>query len=137
MSYWLAVGPVENWKISLERGVWGLPATYLRSWEKVQAGDIVVFYATVPARGVIGCGVVTSIKRQREPIWPEEVEIDSALWPLRLYFQSKAYLAPEHWEAKAIHLPGQVPVRRAFQLLGDEFAKELLLALDQLAQSHP
>lgn len=137
MSYWLAVGPVENWKISLEREVWGLPATYLRSWEKVQAEDIIVFYATVPARGVIGYGVVTSIKRQREPIWPEEVEIESALWPLRLYFQSKVCLALEQWEVKSIRPPSQIPLRRAFQRLRDESARKLLLALDQLAQSHP
>jgi len=137
MLYWLAVGPVENWKISLERGVWGLSVTYLHSWERVQAGDIILFYATLPARGVIGYGVVTSIKRQREPIWPEEVEIDYALWPLRLYFQSKVCLPLEQWQVKSIRLPSQIPLRRAFQQLRDESARKLLLALDQLAQSYP
>jgi predicted RNA-binding protein len=40
-SYWALSGTPGNWKITLERGVWGVSENARGLWAKVQPGDIV------------------------------------------------------------------------------------------------
>jgi predicted RNA-binding protein len=49
-SYWTLSGTLENWKVALEKGVWGVSERARGLWAKVQPGDIVVFYAKGAAR---------------------------------------------------------------------------------------
>ena len=81
--YWTLSGTLENWRIGLERGVWGVSERAKPLWEKVEKGDIVVFYATHNV-GVLGYGVVVEKFESREPLWPEEVRQGRALWPYRI-----------------------------------------------------
>jgi len=101
MKYWLAVGTQENWKIAFDFGnTWGLkakgpPAT---AWQQVEMGDILLFYAVSPVRGVIGYGAVKQKLKQDQPLWPEEVQVGEVIWPLRLVFEVKYCLPPDRWE---------------------------------------
>ena len=130
-KYWLAVGPAQNWKIGLEQKVWGLPSKYFGIWQKVQPQDIVLFYSMVPIKGVIGYGIIVGKRTFGQPLWCEEVEIESSLWPLRLYFKSVVHLNHGSWLEKNIRLQNRIPVRRALQQLPSDVAKELLSRLQQ------
>jgi len=130
-KYWLAVGPAQNWKIGLEQKVWGLPSKYFGIWQKIQPQDIVLFYSMVPIKGVIGYGIIVGKRTFGQPLWCEEVEIESSLWPLRLYFKSVAHLHHGSWLEKNIRLQNRIPVRRALQQLPSDVAEELLSRLQQ------
>ena len=55
MAFWLAIGPVENWERALEaEGLWGVRERYQTTWNKVNKGDTLIFYAMKPVKGVIG-----------------------------------------------------------------------------------
>jgi hypothetical protein len=131
MNNWLAVGPPENWEIALKQGnIWGIPSRYEKLWVSIAKGDLLFFYATHPAKGVIGYGKIISTFRENKPLWPQEKEEGRSLWPLRIKFEIVSCLPIEEWPQKAIRLSRQrVMLRRAFQRLKDEVAKEIEQAL--------
>jgi len=116
----------------VELSVWGLSASHKKSWEALIHGDTIFLYATVPVKGVIGYGTVIGKKIQERPIWEEEREIDSALWPLHIYFEIRACLPPDNWETNSIRVPKNIPLRRAIQRLKDEIAEELVVTFKKL-----
>jgi predicted RNA-binding protein len=81
-SYWVLSGTLENWRVALEKGVWGVGERARGLWARVQPGDIVVFYAT--RAGVLGYGVVEGKFEGSEPLWPREREEGKVVWPYRL-----------------------------------------------------
>ena len=83
MRYWLLSGIPENWEIALKKGVWGVSEKARPLWEKVQPGDVVVFYATRKT-GILGYGKVVEKYVDHTPLWPEEVKEGKAKWPYRL-----------------------------------------------------
>jgi EVE domain len=75
MKYWLAVGTPQNWKTAFDLGnTWGLKSKgpQATNWKQVQIGDILIFYAVSPVKGIIGYGVVQQKLKQNTPLWPEE-----------------------------------------------------------------
>jgi hypothetical protein len=126
MNYWLVVGSIENWKIGLGKHVWGLPLNSQNKWQKLDEGDVILSYVTRPVRGIVGYGLIISKKIEIKAIFPDEKEIESALYPLRIYFETKTYLPFHSWEAKGIRLNNTTPPRHALQKLNAEYAKMLL-----------
>lgn len=126
MNYWMAIGPEENWKIGLKRKIWGLPSRYKKQWQLIEPGDVVFLYITAPIRGIVGYGTMRTKEVREEAIWPEEKQIESALWPLHIAFETDFCLETKDWEEKAISISGRTSVRRAFQRINVELAKELL-----------
>ena len=86
-SYWTLSGTPENWRVALEKGVWGVSERARALWSKVQPGDIVVFYAT--GTGVIGYGTVEGKFESDEPLWPEEKAEGKVIWPYRLKIKAE------------------------------------------------
>jgi len=43
------------------------------NWKQVNIGDILIFYAVSPVKGIIGYGVVQQKLKQDTPLWPEEM----------------------------------------------------------------
>jgi len=81
-SYWTLSGTLENWRVALEKGVWGVSERAKGLWAKVQPGDIAAFYAA--GAGVIGYGTVEGKFESSEPLWPKEKEEGKVIWPYRL-----------------------------------------------------
>lgn len=81
-NYWTLSGTLENWVVGLVEGVWGAGERARALWEKVQSGDVVVFYAVKV--GVLGYGVVEYKFTSDELLWPDEVRERKAIWPYRL-----------------------------------------------------
>ncbi|MCC6003574.1 MAG: EVE domain-containing protein [Thermofilum sp.] len=94
MNYWTLVGTLDNWKIGIERGIWGVRERARPLWGKVQPGDKVVFYAV--KTGVLGYGTVEGKFESRELLWPEEKEKGEPIWPMRLKIRvEKVYREPK------------------------------------------
>ena len=102
IQYWLVVGSSENWKISFENGsLWGLkPFREMEAmWNLLQEGDGLLYYVSGDAKGIVGCGNVTTKFRQTNPIWPEEISTNSVIWPLRFEFSTEYCLPDSLWKS--------------------------------------
>ena len=132
-NWWLAVGRPGHWQIAFEHGnIWGLKATtrQIALWERLSQGDHVLFYATSPVSGVIGCGVVRTKFRQDRPLWPQEVKEDKVIWPYRFEFDVEYCLPQDRWKThKIVSDNVRAIVRGGFQAIGEESAKEIVKAL--------
>ena len=73
MPYWVLSGTPENWRIGLEKKIWGMNEKARGWWERIQPGDIVLFYATGNT-GFLGEGIVLEKFIDETPLWPEEKE---------------------------------------------------------------
>ncbi len=129
-SWWLAVGPPEQWQIAFEHGsTWGLRASakHTAIWESLSEGDGVLFYATLPVGGVIGYGTVSRKFRQTTPLWPSEVKEGKAIWPNRFEFDVKYLLPQDRWEThKTISDYLKAIVQSGFQLISSEIANRIV-----------
>src|SRR5437870_3811498 len=102
-NYWMAVGSVRNWNEAFRLGnIWGLEPKRLNLWERVEPGDMLLFYAMRPVAGVIGYGTIKTKFRQTQPLWPEEIAAGKVLWPLRFELDVGYCVPPDQWEVGRI-----------------------------------
>ena len=99
MDNWLAIGPAENWKIGMKKKIWAVSPAQSKTWEKVETGDRVFFYATAPVKGIIGYGNVARTKVSETSFWPQEKEKGHTLWPFRIEFSEVTVIAASDWES--------------------------------------
>ncbi len=119
MPYWLLSGSPENWEVALEKKVWGVSERAKGLWNKVQLGDIVVFYATRKT-GILGYGVVIDKYVDETPLWPEEKKAGKALWPYRIKIQiKKLYSQPKP-------KPKNQPAAFAINKMDEETFREII-----------
>lgn len=104
MQLWILTGNEENWQTALNSGnVWGVREGSLVSrWKKLLKGDLLLFYAKSPVKGLIGVGKVESKFKQDRPLWPDEVREKRVIYPYRFDFQILSVLSPDKWKTEAI-----------------------------------
>jgi len=102
---WILTGNEENWEIAVRDKVWGVkegrPKSY---WDKLEKGDLLLFYAKSPIGGLIGLGLVDSKFKQDKPLWPDEIREKRVIYPYRFGFNIIYYL-PDSWQEKNIFCP--------------------------------
>jgi hypothetical protein len=124
MAFWLTIGPVHNWERALERReVWGVRERYQATWDRMRKGDILLFYAMKPIKGIIGYGTIRSKAREADPFWAEEVAEGKALWPLRLHMEKVFCLPRNKWETN------KITIQRALQNMKENVAQGLIRQL--------
>ena len=130
MKYWLAVGTPQNWKTAFDlANTWGLKSKgpQAANWKQVEIGDILIFYAVSPVKGIIGYGVVQQKLKQDTPLWPEEIAKHEVIWPLRLIFEVRYCLSPDRWaEDKVINDPVSFRAKMGFREISKTLATEVL-----------
>jgi len=130
MKYWLAVGTPQNWKTAFDLGnTWGLKSKgpQAANWKQVEIGDILIFYAVSPVKGIIGYGVVQQKLKQDTPLWPEEMTKNEVIWPLRLIFEVRYCLSPDRWTGdKVINDRVSFRAKMGFREIGENLATEVL-----------
>ena len=101
---WILTGNEENWETALNNGnIWGVrEGGLVNRWKKLQKGDILLFYAKSPVKGIIGIGKLESKFKQDRPLWPDEVREKKVIYPYRFDFQILGVLNPEKWHIDAI-----------------------------------
>src|SRR3990172_3780838 len=139
MKYWLAVGTPQNWKIAFDLGnTWGLKnkGPQAANWRQVQIGDVLIFYAVSPVKGVIGYGVVQQKLKQDTPLWPDETAKKEVIWPLRLIFEVRSCLSPDRWlEDKVVNDRVNFRAKMGFRPVREGLAAEVLAPFQALATS--
>jgi hypothetical protein len=139
MKYWLAVGTPRNWKTAFDLGnTWGLKRKGLQAtgWKQVQIGDVLIFYAVSPVKGIIGYGVVQQKLKQDTPLWPEETAKEEVIWPLRLIFEVRSCLSPDRWlEDKVVNDRVSFRAKMGFRLVREDLATEVLAPFQATATS--
>jgi hypothetical protein len=99
---WVAVGDEANWERGFENGIWGLQPNLEHHWNRIQPGDLVLFYCVKPVKGFVGAGVIRSKFRQTEPYWKEELQSNQVIWPFRFEFDITHLLPLGRWQSQAI-----------------------------------
>ncbi len=130
MGYWLAVGPVENWKIGVKEKIWAVSPSSSKRWEQIKKGDMVFFYATTPVKGLIGTGIVARTDFSESPFWPQEKQRGESLWPYRILFERLKVLPHTDWKTKR-YSPDRrgIVFQVAFQPISEDRAKQWLAAM--------
>ena len=139
MKYWVAVGTPQNWETAFNLGnTWGLKdkGPQAMGWKQVQIGDVLLFYAVSPVKGIIGYGVVQQKLKQDTPLWPEESFKQEVIWPLRLIFEVRSCLSPDRWlEDKVVNDRVSFRAKMGFREIREDLAKEVLAPFQPLAAS--
>ena len=133
-NYWLAVGSSENWKTAfIYRNIWGLKQTQRHLWDELYENDVVFFYATQPASGVIRYGLLKTKFFQDQPLWPQEMEEKRVIWPLRFELDVEKCLPYDEWTKSRITSEDlKKRTRSGFQLLNESIAKWLISQLQSI-----
>lgn len=129
MAYWLAIGPEQNLRLGLGKKIWGISECYHNIWGKVAEHDVIIFYATMPIKGIIGYGKVLSKTKEYQPLWEQEVKKGAALWPLRIKFAGLHLLPQSKWSSTKLPLPpisAGITRQRSLQRLKDNLAKDII-----------
>lgn len=130
MDYWIAIGPVKNWQHSMRKGLlWGVTARYRSTWKWVEEGDIVLFYAMAPVKGLVGYGIVAGKKETEAQFWPDEIAEKRSIWPLQLAMRDAVVLPETRWQSDQIRiLPGTkgFAFQRALQRVQHEVAERMV-----------
>ncbi|MBL7165611.1 MAG: EVE domain-containing protein [Dehalococcoidales bacterium] len=125
-NYWLAVGSRRNWETALAHGnIWGLKDTQRHMWERIQKGDVLLFYSTRPVGGIIGHGVVQTTFRQNRPLWPDERRKGTVIWPLRIEFDVLFCWPPDRWVMDRL-VSSDIWPRAGFQMLNADIGNSLV-----------
>lgn len=135
-DYWLAVGSPYNWKTAFEhKSIWGLKQTQRHLWDRLNAGDVLLFYVTNPVGGVVGYGTVGTKFRQDQPLWPQEVREGKVIWPLRFEFNVVHCPPQDEWEALRV-TSGELFPRAGFQALDPATAQRLISKFASLPREY-
>ena len=118
-QYWLVVGSPKNWQVAFENGnLWGLKEfREMKSlWNLLEEGDKLLFYVSGKINGIVGIGKVVTKIRQTNPLWPDEIQQGSVLWPLRFEFEVEYCLNPTAWKTNCYrNVDIQLIARMVFQ----------------------
>lgn len=139
-SAWVAVGDQMNWERGLENGIWGIVPALKRSWDKLAAGDLILFYCKAPVSRFFGAGILRGKFKQTVPLWKEELQAKEVIWPYRFEFDIIHLLGVNKWPKEGIAnkgfnfpvLGGLNPVKdaakaiRLVEFLGTKARPELL-----------
>lgn len=130
MNLWILTGNEENWETAFNSGnIWGVrEGGLVHRWKKLQKGDLLLFYAKSPSKGIIGIGKVESKFKQDRPLWPDEIRAKNVIYPYRFDFQVLAVLSPEKWRVEAVSIADlSLSIQAGVNSISNiEVAKELL-----------
>lgn len=136
MHYWLVVGKPKNWDTAFTHSnIWGLKKSQRHLWEDLNEDDVVLFYATSPVKGIIGHGIVRTRFKQDKPLWPQEINENRVVWPLRFEFDVVYCLPRDRWlDSKVFPEALRPRLRSGFQSIEAELAQELILSIDRASE---
>ena len=106
MQVWISVGKIENWETAISGNVWGVKESQKNLWDKLQRGDLLLFYTTSPVSGIIGIAKIENKIKQDKPLWPEELKKNQVIWPYRFDFKVEFVLPRMDWKSKKVGTAG-------------------------------
>lgn len=83
-----ATGPPDHWLTTLNTGIWGFTSDNESSWDRLSAGDLILFHSTGSDThdgnwdsGIVGYGVAGTKRTKEYPLWRSEVEAGENAFP--------------------------------------------------------
>lgn len=135
MKYWFAIGRRENWIFSFNHGnVWGFAGRYKYVWDKMAVGDIMLCYATIPVKGVIGYCRIREKNIGKGKFFPDEIKTNTISWPLRIVVEQIKIIPRERWEASKVTIERKsekLTLQRGIQGIGEENAERIIGEVDR------
>jgi len=101
---WILVGNEENWETALQDSIWGAKKNLKNRWDKLEKGDILVFYISRPVSGVVGFGRVETKFKQNKPLWKDEIRANKVIYPFRFEFKIDYALPMVDWRDRCINI---------------------------------
>jgi predicted RNA-binding protein with PUA-like domain len=134
MQVWISTGTAENWETAIPGSIWGVVEGLKNRWEKLQKGDLLLFYATSPISGIIGIAKIENKFKQDKPLWAEELKKNQVIWPYRYDFKVEFVLPRMDWESRKVSTAGlKVSIMAGLNPVKDkETTKLLLQKMDQI-----
>lgn len=135
-NYWLVVGSLHNWRTAFEqKNIWGLKQRQRHLWERLNEGDVLLFYVTSPVSGIIGHGSVGAKFFQDRPLWPQEIKERKVIWPWRFEFNVERCLPLDKWQTFKVTSRELFP-RGGFQTLDRGMARQLVSKFASLPKEY-
>ena len=136
MNNWLVIGIKENWITTLSQPIpiWGLKHRYFQTFQYIQVGDILWLYATSPVKGIIGIGEVKEkYIDYKTQIWPQEIDENHVIWPLRFRMHILKMLPLGQWEQYCIKI-NDFPInwQQGFQQIPNKYITELFKRSEEI-----
>ena len=85
--YFILVGDMDAWNISLQINTWGFSERSRGNWNTLEEGDYVAFYVTAPLKKIIGFGIITRKFINDALLWSDEKLFDRSIWKYRIQFR--------------------------------------------------
>lgn len=128
MQVWISTGKPENWETAISGNIWGVNESLRHTWEKLQKGDLLFFYATKPIKGIIGVARIENKFKQDRPLWAQELKENKVIWPYRFDFKVEFLLPRLNWESRQVGTVGlKVKIIAGLSPIKDKEAVKLLL----------
>ena len=136
MNTWVLPSAPQNWRFSLTHtpAIWGLKPGKMNQayFEKLEPGDLLIFYVTDPVQGFVGFGTLSEKYIDREtPYWPDEKLPNTVIYPLRFRMNVETVLPHEVWESAKIPRKIVPHTFRGFMPLRPEYAAKVTAELDK------
>jgi len=93
---YLLIGREQNWKISLEKKVWGFTEWSKGLWNNTKEDELLAFYVTKPNSAIIGFGKVKTKFVNDDILWVQEKEANQSLWRYKISFE--IFYICDDWE---------------------------------------
>jgi len=106
MKFYICSGSQENWETAFIKNIWGVKKRFKKLWDRLDRGDILVFYVSSPINGFVGVGKIKDKFEQKDPLWPEEIKTKKVIWPYRFEFSIEFVLPKSEWKTKKVSLEG-------------------------------
>ena len=126
--YFILVGDIETWKVSLDHNIWGFSERSKGYWNTANIGDHLAFYVTSPVKKVIGFGRITSKFVDDSIIFPDERIFGKAMWLYKLGF-IKLH-AIENWDI-GITVPSNIMLNVGRKVIDERIFLQLVVKAEQ------
>ena len=100
--HFILVDTEENWKASLDHGLWGFIERGKGFWNKTNTGDYLIFYVMKPLKKIIGFGAVGEKLVNDDLIWNDEKLFKRSIRKFK--FEIKPVYVCKNWD-QGIELP--------------------------------
>ena len=101
---WILVGNEESWETALQDSIWGAKKNLKNRWDKIEKGDILVFYISRPVSGIVGFGRVETKFKQNKPLWKDEIRGNKVIYPFRFEVKIDYALPINEWRQRKINI---------------------------------
>jgi len=127
IRFYILIGEEQNWKISIQKRIWGFKENSKGSWRTTQINDLVVFYVTKPIQKIIGFGIVKNKYSDDKITWDDENFHKRSLWKFKISFD--IFHVCKDWQ-KGISLPKGIFLQVSRKVIEEDLFFDLVKKAD-------